>query len=217
MARLTGALFSLAASGTIANTLTFAKWKGIQYVRTRVIPANPKATGQRRVRGVFISLNELWKRMPSLGRAPFIANATGQPYTPRNKHIGENVVPLRDAATLRDYIWSVSGGQALPPTAVGIISPAAGRINAVPSYPTAPIGYTLYSTVIGAIEEGDASIDGGIVRIMYCNEAIGGGPLVRLDNLPAATYDVGVWINWTRDSDGATFYSTFLSSWVVVA
>ncbi len=46
MAKVQGALFSVDASGTYAGKLTFAKWKGIQYVRNRVDPANPMFEGQ---------------------------------------------------------------------------------------------------------------------------------------------------------------------------
>lgn len=37
---------SLDASGTYAGALTFAKWKGRQYVRNRVDPANPQSANQ---------------------------------------------------------------------------------------------------------------------------------------------------------------------------
>lgn len=46
MAKVQGALFSVDASGTYAGKLTFAKWKGVQYVRNRVDPSNPMTTGQ---------------------------------------------------------------------------------------------------------------------------------------------------------------------------
>ena len=46
MAKVSGALFSVDASGTYAGKLTFAKWKGRQYVRNCVIPSNPMTIGQ---------------------------------------------------------------------------------------------------------------------------------------------------------------------------
>lgn len=46
MAKVTGPLMSLDASGTVGNTATFSKWKGRNYVRLRVTPQNPKTEDQ---------------------------------------------------------------------------------------------------------------------------------------------------------------------------
>ncbi len=43
MARVQAPLLSLSASGTIGNAITYSTWKGRPYVRTRVIPANPRS------------------------------------------------------------------------------------------------------------------------------------------------------------------------------
>ncbi len=50
MAKVTGPLMSLDASGTVGNTATFSKWKGRNYVRLRVTPMNPKTNGQAQSR-----------------------------------------------------------------------------------------------------------------------------------------------------------------------
>ncbi len=50
MARVTGPLFSVEASGSYGGVVTFAKWKGRQYVRQLVIPANPHSAGQETAR-----------------------------------------------------------------------------------------------------------------------------------------------------------------------
>lgn len=47
MAKVTSPLMSLDASGSIAGALTFSKWKGRNYARQLVIPANPQTTGQQ--------------------------------------------------------------------------------------------------------------------------------------------------------------------------
>lgn len=51
--RLTGPGMSLAASGTMAKTLTFSIWKGQAYGRLRVIPVNRNTTDQKTVRSVL--------------------------------------------------------------------------------------------------------------------------------------------------------------------
>lgn len=46
MAKVTGPLMSMSASGKIADAIVFGAWKGVNYVRQYVIPANPQSTGQ---------------------------------------------------------------------------------------------------------------------------------------------------------------------------
>lgn len=212
MARLTGALFSLAASGTIADTLTFAKWKGVQYVRTRVIPANPDTAGQQAVRGVFISLNELWKRMPTMAREPWIAAVAGLPLTPRNRHIQANVKLLVDNANWFEYVWSVSGGSAVPPASFATVG-GVGLMRVLNmNSPTPPVGHTFSKRVACCIEDGDPSTTGGIVRPMYCHSVVSENAPFNIANVPAGVYRTGGWFEWTRDSDGKLFYSTFLDA-----
>jgi hypothetical protein len=50
MTRVTGPLFSLTASGTIGDVITYSSWKGLAYVRSRVIPANPQTDDQTSIR-----------------------------------------------------------------------------------------------------------------------------------------------------------------------
>ena len=51
MAKLKAPLFSLGASGQLGKALVFFPWKGVNAVRTYVVPANPKTTGQTTQRG----------------------------------------------------------------------------------------------------------------------------------------------------------------------
>lgn len=46
MAKVTGPLMSLDASGTVGKTTVFSKWKGRNYVRLRVTPMNPQTEDQ---------------------------------------------------------------------------------------------------------------------------------------------------------------------------
>jgi len=47
MAKLKGPLFSMDASGKLADSLVYMKWKGINDVRQHVIPANPRTEKQQ--------------------------------------------------------------------------------------------------------------------------------------------------------------------------
>lgn len=53
MAKVTAPFLSLDASGTFGKTLTASKWKGRNYMRQRVIPANPNTTAQQIVRSAL--------------------------------------------------------------------------------------------------------------------------------------------------------------------
>ena len=60
MAKVTGPLFSLSASGQIAKTLVFMKWKGIDDVRKYVIPANPNTAAQQTQRAYITAALAMW-------------------------------------------------------------------------------------------------------------------------------------------------------------
>lgn len=56
MAKVTGPLMSMSASGSVAGAIVFATWKGVAYVRQLVIPANPNTADQQGARSVLGSL-----------------------------------------------------------------------------------------------------------------------------------------------------------------
>lgn len=60
MAKVTGPLFSLSASGQLAKALVYMSWKGIDDVRQYVIPANPNSAGQQTQRGYFTNAVTDW-------------------------------------------------------------------------------------------------------------------------------------------------------------
>ena len=60
MAKVKGPLFSLSASGKLADTLVYMTWKGIQDVRKWLIPANPQTENQQQQRGYMTSAVAYW-------------------------------------------------------------------------------------------------------------------------------------------------------------
>lgn len=46
-------MFSLTASGTIGDVITYSNWKGLAYARSRVIPANPQTANQTSIRNTL--------------------------------------------------------------------------------------------------------------------------------------------------------------------
>lgn len=59
MAKVTGPLMSLEASGTIGNALTFSRWVGRPYVRRYTVPGNPQTLIQEVHRNRFSSVGTI--------------------------------------------------------------------------------------------------------------------------------------------------------------
>lgn len=67
MAKVTGPLLSLDASGSVAGAMTFSRWKGINYVRQRVIPTYSNTTDQANVRAIVHDASIAWKAGSTIG------------------------------------------------------------------------------------------------------------------------------------------------------
>lgn len=60
MAKTTAPLLSFGASGKLADTLVFGRWKGVDYARQYVVPANPQSSAQQTQRGYFTGAVSEW-------------------------------------------------------------------------------------------------------------------------------------------------------------
>ena len=60
MAKLRAPLLSFGASGKLANTLVYFSWKGLEVVRSYVVPANPNSAAQQTQRGIFAEAVSSW-------------------------------------------------------------------------------------------------------------------------------------------------------------
>lgn len=60
MAKLVAPLFSFSARGQLAKSLVYSGWKGIDDVRSYVVPANPRSSGQQTQRGFFTDGVSMW-------------------------------------------------------------------------------------------------------------------------------------------------------------
>jgi hypothetical protein len=91
MARTTGPLLSLDASGTIAGTLVFSKWKGRNYVRQLVQPDNPKSAKQTGVRAMMKYLAQLWTSISAPNKATWTDLALARQISPFNAYLAHNL------------------------------------------------------------------------------------------------------------------------------
>jgi len=68
---------SLSASGTIAKAITYSTWKGRPYVRTRVVPANPKSGLQVGMRAGIVWYPYGWNTMLNAAKRTLWGAAVG--------------------------------------------------------------------------------------------------------------------------------------------
>jgi hypothetical protein len=111
MAKVIAPFLSLDASGTVAQTLTASKWKGINYMRQRVIPKNPNSFKQLAIRAVITDASLAWKNGDTVGtvvinatyKAAFNAAAEGQAYSGFDLYIKNSVAINYDTTTSPYY------------------------------------------------------------------------------------------------------------------
>lgn len=107
MAKVTGPLMSLDASGTVAGTATFSKWKGRNYVRQRVIPSNPQTAAQTAVRAMFAGLVALWKANTEALTAAFDTRAKQLNISAFNAFVGYNQTQVSQGKFPADQVDAV--------------------------------------------------------------------------------------------------------------
>ncbi len=90
MAKTKGPLMSLDASGTVADTIVFSKWKGRNYVRSHVIPSNPQSPRQTAYRAQMAGLVALFKANVAMLNAAFGERAAQRSISPFNAFTGFN-------------------------------------------------------------------------------------------------------------------------------
>jgi len=91
MVKVFGPAMSLDASGSLANTITFSKWKGRNYVRERVIPSNPKSGAQTGRRAMFKFLTQNWAALSVSDKATWQTLADELVASPFNAYIKNNM------------------------------------------------------------------------------------------------------------------------------
>jgi len=89
-------MLSLEASGTIANSMTFSKWKGRPYVRTRVTPANPRTPKQMGIRAIMAFLARQWAELSDADQSSWEEKAKQTNVSPFNAFAGTNAFEWRN-------------------------------------------------------------------------------------------------------------------------
>ena len=212
MAKVTGPLLSFSASGTIAKAQTYGRWRGVQYARQRVIPANPNTSGQQETRNTFKFLQNVWKFGVSQMLTPWTAAASGRPLTNRNLWTSNNLPALRGQATNDAMIFSpgANGGLiAAAATATG----SAGTITGDMTPPVLPAGFAVASAIMVAILQQDPA--SGTDYSTYEGEDAATPYAPTITGLDPGTYVVGMWFTYTAPG-GKTAYGPSITTTAVV-
>jgi hypothetical protein len=122
MVKVSAPMLSMDASGTIGKAAVFSKWKGRNYVRSHVVPHNPKSAGQIGVRSMFKFLAQEWNGLGSTPKGTWSEIATALNISGFNAYIRTNQrrwrnfrAPSMDETALEGHtsgvlnVWSVTG------------------------------------------------------------------------------------------------------------
>lgn len=78
----------------------FSKWRGINYIRSRVVPANPNTAAQQAVRNSLKQLVAMWQDSYDAMKLNNNFYASGKGYSGFNRFVGANVIDNRDGNLL---------------------------------------------------------------------------------------------------------------------
>lgn len=117
MVKVFGPMMSFDASGTLAKTAVFSKWKGRNYVRNRVIPANPQSGLQTGMRAMWKFLSQQWAAMSAGDKATYQNLADAGVVSTFNAYIKANQLRWRNFTT---------PAEAYPAAEVGTLGTAEG-------------------------------------------------------------------------------------------
>lgn len=208
MAKTTAPILSFGATGTVAKTVVFSRWRGIPYARRHVIPANPNTVDQQATRNVFKTMVEMWKVAGTLAVAPWDAFATGRPFVGRNAFIGQNIEVMRGETDMDLFIGSPGARGGLPPTSIALTA-GTGDITVDFTNPTPPTGWAITGAVAVAFPDQDPTspFAGPIVE---AEDASTPFDQVVLSGLATSLHQVRAWLVWSKP-DGTTAYSASLA------
>jgi len=165
MSRVTMSALLADARNKIGDVV-FSKWKGVNYVRTRVVPANPKTANQVAQRNALTLCVASWKNLVSAVRSEWDRYAKGKNLSGFNAFCSANIADERIANWL-GYTPS---------------NPLVGRPGAVSAAATANPGELSLSWTLGDADASDQLVvayrkteDPRIVELQPAAATIGDG------------------------------------------
>jgi len=118
MARITLSPLVTDIRGKVGD-IVFSKVFGINTVRARVDPANPRTVAQRNIRAFIYAASKAWHRQSAAFKSSFKAAASGQKYSGFNLFVKH----LRSAdPVFRDFDGSLSAAASVGDTTLSVVS-----------------------------------------------------------------------------------------------
>ena len=213
MAKITAPLLSFGARGTVAKVMTFAAWRGVNYVRQHVVPANPRSIDQVLTRDIFANMNTRWKQGGPLMRAPWDRYATGQKFVGRNAYMGQNLQAMRGEVDMDFYIGSPGAKGGLPASSIALTTVAALGIECTITAPAPPDGWTLTSGIATCFI--DQTPEAVVADVIQEGEQVAIPGDVLFTGLTAVLYQVQCWLKWEKP-DTSIAYGASISDTILV-
>jgi len=136
MARVSGPLMSVDASGKFGGVMVLSKWKGRNYARKLVTPKNPKTAKQTGVRAMMAFITSRWFYCTAPNQASWSAAALLRMISAFNEYVSTNMArwqinkPPTKASPAIETTNAITTTQVLTPGAgfatIGLTPSAAG-------------------------------------------------------------------------------------------
>lgn len=188
MALVNGPLFSLEAAGQVGKAIVFSKWKGRDYVRQYVVPANPRSLSQQFQRGILGALSKWWASIAASLRDDWEDLAALGNYSDFNAYCKYNLDLEAENSLI---VPSPSGSGAAPAgTLTGIAGTGGAGTVAFTVTPATSLAATDLLMVTLGTESGAASTANTIQRTVASRaNVVGTGVFAgTLMDIPAGDY-----------------------------
>jgi hypothetical protein len=204
MAKTTAPLLSFNASGSLAKSVVYSKWKGVNYARQHVIPSNPRSTAQTTTRQAFTWLHESFKYFPAAVTDAWKTYAKGKPLTGPNAYMQGNLPTMRGATHLTDLLFAKPTGGG-PSALSNTTTAGATQLTVTPGIPTLPTGWAIVRAIAIAMPDQDMTNE-ATARINHSAvNAVSPYACVITGLTTGTLYETGIFFEYT-DANGVTQY-----------
>lgn len=151
MAIVKGPMMSLDASGSLAGAIVFSKWKGRNYVRQLVTPANPKSGAQTGFRASMKFLAQNWSGLTDAEKATWLDRASDMIVSNFNAFTSYNQLRWRNFLTpTQEDPAAETSTPATAPTGAAVAGVRMATVTLTDSGTAPDWGYLLFrSTTTG--------------------------------------------------------------------
>lgn len=149
MAIVKGPAMSLDASGALAGAIVFSKWKGRNYVRQLVTPANPKSGAQTGFRASMRFLSQIWTSIGAVSQATWEQRAADGIYSPFNAFTSYNQRRWRNFLTPSDVDPATEvSAAATAPTGAAVAGVRMATVTLTDTGTPPDWGYILFRSLV---------------------------------------------------------------------